>query len=92
MTIKEVTYYEAWCEGDALNVAHQIQMGEYTAFVDHGQTADEVTNGDGLVCADGRVFCYEHVPKEVCPDTSDNVHVFDDEGVCECGYERPTDG
>jgi hypothetical protein len=86
MPIKPVTYYEAWCDAPA-HSGEKVEMGDYSAFSDAQQTADEIGYSEGLVTADGRVYCtWECIPPTVCPDTDDNVHAFVD-GECVCGAE-----
>lgn len=84
MPIKAVTYYEAWCEVGP----ERIELGDYTAMADEGHVIDMVNDYDGVVCADGRVYCEQHVPDDVCRGTDDNVHKLDEDGTCtECPWE-----
>lgn len=60
MTIREVTYYEAWC--DAPDGAHRIEFGDYTAFGSPQRAADEVPDADGVIDRKtGQVYCYDHI-------------------------------
>lgn len=91
--IRPVTYWEAWCTGDGSG-EHLIQMGDFMAYKQVGHTADGVTESEGLVLTDGRVFCVDHIPADVCPDSADNQHEWDDdpdpdEASCiHCGIYR----
>lgn len=86
MPIKAVTYYEAWCEA-----GEQLELGEFTAYADKDSTSECVTDGDGVVLADGRVYCHMHKPAEVCPDTDDNKHSMSDGECSACGHELPVE-
>lgn len=89
--IRPVTYYEAWCTGDS-GGEHRIDLDENTvAYARRGHVEEAVNQSDGVVLADGRVFCVDHIPADVCPDSIDNRHERepddDDMSCMHCGAE-----
>jgi predicted HAD superfamily Cof-like phosphohydrolase len=90
--IRPVTYWEAWCAGDG-NGEHQLMFGDFTAYGQHEGVESDLAREDALICADGRVYCVNHIPADVCPDSADNRHEHepDDEGTSctNCGAEAP---
>lgn len=92
MGIKPRTYYEAFCDAPEHADIYPIEFGEYTAFRDADQVETEIQDRDGVVTADGRVFCsWECKPDDVCTGYDDNVHRVVD-GECACGYAAPAAG
>lgn len=94
MGIREVTYYEAWC--DHL-LPHRLEDGEYTAHGDRDSWVEILTDSDDILLPDGRVFCLRHLPADICPDnlSSDAPgHEWDDDpdpvrvSCVHCGAER----
>lgn len=85
MTIRAVTYYEAWCD---CGCGMRLDLGEFTAMADEDDAAESVRDSEGVVCADGRVFCYSHTPPDLCREHDNGVHVFDEDGDCDCGAEK----
>ncbi len=69
MTIREVAYYEAWCDDSE---PHQIILGDYVAYSDIVAVESELADTGGIIVRkSGHVFCEEHTPPDVCPDSDD---------------------
>jgi len=88
--IRPVTYYEGWCSGDSEG-EHQIEFGDLTAYA-HRDGVESDLGGEGaVILADGRVFCVNHIPTDVCPDSADNRHecepADEDRSCMHCGAE-----
>lgn len=96
MTIREVLYYEAWCE--APDGAHRLEFGDYTAFDDRQHVEESVGDFDGAIDRKtGQVYCCDHIPPGLCPDSDTQEHRWDPEesdpalvSCLDCGAERPT--
>lgn len=84
MGIREVTYYEAWC--DHSGGEHHIEGGDFSGWSTRNGAEVEVASADGVELPDGRVYCADHIPDDVCPDgarTDRWEHAWTAAGDCE---------
>lgn len=92
--IRPVTCYEVWCLGNGLHAEHPVDLdGRLGNDVD--EAAELAVDADVMALPDLRVYCYNHVPPELCwaarPPYGDGEHaVADDPSECvNCGASLP---
>lgn len=84
MPIVEVTMYRAVCNG----CGSAMDMGEYYAWAERDQVAEMINDGDDVLLDDGRVFCWECVPADICRNAR-GPHIIEDGECVECGIAPP---
>lgn len=84
MGIREVTYYEAWC--DHADGAHHIESGDFSGWSTRDGAEVELASTDGVELPDGRAYCAAHIPDDVCLayGTTTYVHEPADDDPTEC--------
>lgn len=64
MTIREVIYYEAWCDA---STPHRLDLGDYSGYGQReGVESDLAAMDETVRMPDGRIYCHEHIPDDVC--------------------------
>lgn len=76
MTLREVAYYEVVCDDCEVKTG---DLGDYSAWSDHGHALDEWRNHEGWVGDDGETLCWKHAPRcHICSE------VQEPDGFCTC--------
>jgi hypothetical protein len=88
MSIKEATYYYVECDAAGCG-ARTGDMGEYSAWSDHGVALDEWVSGDGYHDdKTGQSFCGDHWPT-LCVECEDAIATgVDADGEVACDEHR----
>lgn len=83
MTLKTPTMYAIECDEPGCKAATE-DLGEFSAWSDHGAAEDQWRDHDGIILKDGRHYCDGHRDGRMCDycESEDDVQVVDDESLC----------
>lgn len=88
MGINAVTYYEAQCDRPGCG-RKSADLGDYSAWSDHGSAVDEWINSDGYQDEKtGELFCYEHRPA-LCVECDEPATGLDKDDETVCAEHEP---
>lgn len=79
MGLKEATYFSVECDAEGCGT-NTSELGDYSAWHDHGEALNEWTCAGGSYDAEtGETLCSLHVPRcPVCDEPLDEDHLDED--------------
>lgn len=87
MSVRTVTYYQLECDEPGCGTTTS-ELGDYSAWADHGAAIEEWFDNDGVELEDGRTFCVGHGEKHRCAECREpsNALVVGEDEVRRCAH------